>query len=202
MYLYWYDWYYKTEKGESTLPEIATRALRIADGVWIATALLHREYPERPDFTESEIQARFLAEDLPRGKNPGSLPTNINSHCVANYHRSRKKADPSKVQGGAYRILYETRSGFRRLYRPGDDFHPDRAQSRTPSKSIPKKPQIPEQYWELLDWYDHWIEPGSAIIAIDNIEDDPLLRLRGSGRHIWADEHADEYVERLRRDFV
>jgi hypothetical protein len=27
-----------------------------------------------------------------------------------------------------------------------------------------------------------------------------LLRLRGSGRHIWADEHADEYVENLRRE--
>jgi hypothetical protein len=27
---------------------------------------------------------------------------------------------------------------------------------------------------------------------------DPLLRLRGSGRHFWAHEHADEYVARLR----
>ena len=29
-------------------------------------------------------------------------------------------------------------------------------------------------------------------------EDDPLLALRGSGRELWADEHADEYVRRLR----
>jgi hypothetical protein len=180
--------------------EISARPVLIADGVWIATALLHREHPERPDFTESEIRERFLAEDLPRGKNFNSLPTNINSHCVANRPRSRKKSDPAKVQGGAYRILYETRSGFRRLYRPGDDFHPDRAQSRKPSKSIPYKAEIPEKYWELLDWYDGWVKPGSTIVAIDSIEDDPLLRLRGSGREIWADEHADEYVERLRRD--
>jgi hypothetical protein len=27
---------------------------------------------------------------------------------------------------------------------------------------------------------------------------DPLLALRGSGRELWADEHADEYVRRLR----
>jgi len=27
-----------------------------------------------------------------------------------------------------------------------------------------------------------------------NIEDDPLLALRGSGRDLWRDEHADEYV--------
>jgi hypothetical protein len=182
------------------MQDLVTRTMRIADGVWIATALLHREYPERPDFTESEILARFLAEGLPRGKNQSTLPTNINSHCVANRPRSRKRLDPSKVQGGPYRILYETRSGFRRLYRPGDDFHPDRIQSRNPSKCIPKKDQIPEQYWALLDWYSVWVEPGSGIVSIQRFEDDPLLRLRGSGRHIWADEHADEYVERLRRE--
>jgi hypothetical protein len=27
---------------------------------------------------------------------------------------------------------------------------------------------------------------------------DPLLALCGSGRHLWADEHADEYINRLR----
>jgi hypothetical protein len=179
---------------------VSTAVVRMADGVWIATALLHREHPDRPDFTESEIQARFLLEGLPRGKNASSLATNINSHCVANRPRSRKKSDPTKVQGGPYRILYETRSGFRRLFRPGDDFHPDRAQPRKPSKTIPKKAEIPERYRELLEWYETWVKPDSTVIAVDNIEDDPLLRLRGSGRHIWADEHADEYVENLRRE--
>jgi len=29
-------------------------------------------------------------------------------------------------------------------------------------------------------------------------ETDPLLALRGSGKHIWADEHADTYIARLR----
>jgi hypothetical protein len=27
---------------------------------------------------------------------------------------------------------------------------------------------------------------------------DPLLALYGSGKDLWADEHADEYVKRLR----
>lgn len=27
---------------------------------------------------------------------------------------------------------------------------------------------------------------------------DRLLALRGSGRHIWADEHADQFVQNLR----
>ncbi len=33
------------------------------------------------------------------------------------------------------------------------------------------------------------------------IQTDPILALRGLGKHLWADEHADEYVERLRRDW-
>ena len=30
------------------------------------------------------------------------------------------------------------------------------------------------------------------------IENDPLLSSMGSGKKVWADEHADEYVRRLR----
>jgi hypothetical protein len=30
------------------------------------------------------------------------------------------------------------------------------------------------------------------------LEPDPLLSLRGSGKHLWADEHSDDYVRRLR----
>jgi hypothetical protein len=29
-------------------------------------------------------------------------------------------------------------------------------------------------------------------------KNDPLLALRGSGKKLWADEHTDEYVKRLR----
>jgi hypothetical protein len=176
--------------------------VRIADGVWIATALLHREHPDRPDFSESEIQARFIAEGLPRGQHSNSLSAHIHSHCVANYPRSRKRSDPTKLQGGAYRMLYETRSGFRRIFRAGDDTHPDRIQERRASKATPRREEIPAAYHDLLDWYERWIETGNHPVPISNIDDDPLLRLRGSGRHIWADEHADEYVENLRRETV
>jgi hypothetical protein len=31
-----------------------------------------------------------------------------------------------------------------------------------------------------------------------NVKNDPLLSLKGSGRELWRDEHADEYVRRLR----
>ena len=174
--------------------------VKIADGVWIATALLHVEYPDRPDFSETEIQGRFLSEGFYRGKHPASLPTHVNSHCVANYPRSRKRSDPSKLQGGGYRLLYETRSGFRRLFRPGDDVHPDRIQPRRQSKMRPERDQIPQDYHRLLDWYDSWAQNANHPAQVLDIENDPLLRLRGSGRHIWADEHADEYVENLRRE--
>jgi hypothetical protein len=30
------------------------------------------------------------------------------------------------------------------------------------------------------------------------IDDDPLLQLYGSGKDLWVDEHADEYVRGLR----
>ena len=31
------------------------------------------------------------------------------------------------------------------------------------------------------------------------VTSDPLLALYGSGKQLWADEHADEYVARLRK---
>ncbi len=33
------------------------------------------------------------------------------------------------------------------------------------------------------------------------IENDPLLSSKGSGKELWSDEHADEYVRRLREDW-
>jgi hypothetical protein len=32
------------------------------------------------------------------------------------------------------------------------------------------------------------------------VQDDPLLWLAGSGKDLWAEEHADDYIERLRQD--
>jgi hypothetical protein len=33
--------------------------------------------------------------------------------------------------------------------------------------------------------------------TVEKVENDPLLLLRGSGKDLWSDEHADEYVRRL-----
>lgn len=40
--------------------------------------------------------------------------------------------------------------------------------------------------------------PGEPTKETETDEEDPLLALRGSGKHLWADEHADEYDRRLR----
>jgi hypothetical protein len=43
-------------------------------------------------------------------------------------------------------------------------------------------------------WYRDWCATAAASV----VQGDPLLALRGSGRKLWADEHADDYVQRLR----
>jgi hypothetical protein len=128
-----------------------------------------------------------LAEGIERG----TLSAHLDQHCIAN-------VPPSS---GKYRMLYETTpGGSLRLFRPGDLTHPGRVQRRKPSKIVPKREEIPQQYWQLLDWYESWCKETNNQVAPINWEDDPLIRLIGSGKHIWADEHADEYVENLRRE--
>lgn len=45
----------------------------------------------------------------------------------------------------------------------------------------------------LLNWYRNWR-------IWRKLQSDPLLALRGSGKQLWANEHADEYVRRLREN--
>ena len=58
----------------------------------------------------------------------------------------------------------------------------------------PAPSAIPPRYHPLLDWYAREYAPRRGLKP----ESDPLLALRGSGREVWADEHADQYVRRLR----
>jgi hypothetical protein len=59
-------------------------------------------------------------------------------HCVAN-----KAPNP-----GAYRMLFATSQGGRRLFRRGDQAHPARA-----GKITPQAEELPPEYRGLLDWY-------------------------------------------------
>ncbi len=155
-------------------------AIKVADEVWIAAALLHREHRNRTDFTVDEIVERAKRERLAPELRPG-VRVHANLHCVAN-------VPPNP---GRYRMLYSTGKSRRRLFRRGDAYDPARASS----KITPSRHDIPRDYWELLDWYARtYAAPRSASRAHD-----PLLDLRGSGKRLWAGEHADDYVRRLRR---
>ncbi len=181
-------------------PSVSPEIL-VADRIWIATALLHRQYPKQPAFSRDEIRAKLEEEGLLDAAKEGSINAHLKQHCVAN-------VPPSS---GKYRMLIEVTPGRLRLYRPGDWSHPARMQPRKPSKSVPNREEISKSYGPLLDWYATWsaaaqrsssqkLQPGQS--DPNTWADDPLIRLAGSGRQIWADEHADAYVENLRKEIA
>lgn len=150
-------------------------AVSVADEIWVATALLHREHPDRPDFTLSEIVERAQREGVAPEHRPGLRP-HASRHCVANVPRSP----------ASHRLLFETGKSRRRLFKPGDAFHPDRRAGRT----HPAKQDLPERYHALVDWYlTQWD---------DGTETDPLLALRGSWKTMLDGQSADDYVRELR----
>jgi len=153
--------------------------LKVADEVWIATALLHREHPERDDFSIDEIVQRAAKESLTNGNRPG-VYVHVVQHCVAN-----RVPNP-----GRYRMLFETAPGRRRLFRKGDSYHP----AREGAKVTPNRDDMPSGYDELLSWYEDW----SVERAKASSKQDPLLALANLGASPWAEENPDEYIRRLR----
>jgi hypothetical protein len=154
--------------------------IKVADEVWIATALLQRKYPNA-DFAIEEIMQRATEEAGKEPLRPG-VYVHVVQHCVAN-----RPPNP-----GRYRMLFETAPGRRRLFRSGDNYDA----AREGAKIVPAREDIPTEYAALLDWYRDWSQDQDNVE--DKIKNDPLLALRGSGKELWADEHADEYVRRLR----
>jgi hypothetical protein len=161
------------------MPTLSRPKVKVADEVWIAVALLHRENPAQLDFSIDEIVQRAVMEQIAGTVRPG-VYVHVIQHCVAN-----RPPNPAR-----YRMLFETRPGRRRLYRKGDPY----LQAREGSKIIPKPDEIPAGYRDLLTWYRDW----SCAATIASSDSDPILGLAGSGKALWADEHADEYVRRLR----
>ncbi|HLK33005.1 MAG TPA: hypothetical protein VKT29_07935 [Terriglobales bacterium] len=154
--------------------------IKVADEVWLAAALLHREHPEHPDFAVEEIVARARQEGVTGEAIRPGVYVHVVQHCVAN-----RRPNP-----GRYRMLFETAPGRRRLYRPGDAYDPE----REGGKMTPVAEDLPSAYRGLLDWYRDWC----SAAATRSRKSDPLLALRGSGSALWQDEHADDYVRRLR----
>jgi hypothetical protein len=151
--------------------------MKIADEVWIATALLHREQPNREDFTVKQIIARAQKENVTGELRPG-VSVHAYLHCVANL-------PPNSAQD---RMLYATGDNTRRLYREGDETHPKRK-----GKITPEPQAVPARYQYLLDWYrneyaypkqDAWLRG--------------IFEMIGAGKEDFAGVDPDEYVRQLR----
>ena len=155
----------------------ATRVdVLVADEVWIAAALLHREQPDRQDFSVQEIVGRATGENITGSLRPG-VETHVRYHCVAN-----RAPKPARL-----RMLLAT-DGGRRLYRDGDACHAGRT-----GKIVPEPDDIPEKYRYLLDWYrreyasppqDTWLQG--------------IFEMVGAGKDLFAGIDPDEYVRRNR----
>ena len=153
----------------------APTQIRLADEVWLAAALLHREHPERADFTLKEIEARIRQENLSGTGRRGIYP-HLSAHCVAN-------ARPNPAR---YRMLFSTGQSRRRLFRPGDPFDPGRAGG----KILPRRADVPARYHDLIASHE-------AVWASAPTQD-PLLDLARRHRGIWKGVDADRYVRDLR----
>ena len=151
----------------------------VADEVWIATALLHKENPERDAFRVHEIIERVQQENLTGALRRG-VEHHVSYHCVAN-----KKPNP-----GRHRMLYATGPGTRRLFRDGDPYDPGRT-----GKTTPERGSMPVKYEPLLDWYHKVYSPPKEVHWSNR-----LRALAGSGREVWAGIDIDEYVRQLRED--
>jgi hypothetical protein len=154
--------------------------LRVADEVFIAIALLHREHPDRADFEIGEIVDRVAQENLMGELRPG-VRVHATLHCVAN-----RAPNP-----GRYRMLYATSASRRRLLQPGDPQHPERK-----GKIFPDPSGVPMQYHELIEWAKE--RYSSAQPAGGDRWLGGIFELFGLGKEAWQGQDPDAYVRSLR----
>ncbi|MFZ0523674.1 MAG: hypothetical protein WAL95_21780 [Candidatus Acidiferrales bacterium] len=156
--------------------------LTIADQVWVATALLHREHPERADFSKQEIQ-QCAQREYPEGARRPGMSQHISTHCVASNPPS-----PAK-----HRMLTRTGNGRRRLFRSEDKYHPLRAKGN----ATPQREDLPEKYHPLLHWYeteyDRREKPEDAGAKSGGATPETLMKLMGR----ISREDADEMIRAI-----
>ena len=168
--------------------------------VFLATALLHREKPERNDFTIQEIVNRAARENI-TGEMRSGVNVHASQHCVAN-----RAANPAK-----HRMLFATGKHTRRLLLPTDEAHPART-----GKIFPEAGELPERYLPLLEWAKARYESGGG--RTDFRAENPangrvsqsqepksagrwlesLFELEGLGKEHWKGVDPDEFVRQLR----
>lgn len=158
------------------------KLMKIADEVWLATALLHREQPSRQGFEGSEILRRVGKLHAGAQTRPG-VNAHIYLHCVAN----------KKPNSARFRMLYRNPDGTLRLYRNGDDCHPERRKGKT----RPEVDALPSRYREFLEWYSSQFSPA----APEPASQDPILALRGAGKELWRELGGESFIAGLRGDW-
>jgi hypothetical protein len=167
------------------MPSIYVKTgVKVADELFIVAALLTKEHPHRSSFSIPEILRRAEREGLGAHRSDQkSLKQHAYEHAAAN-------VAPGK---GKYRMVFREEDNTIRLLQQGDYVHPERN-----GKEWPDKRDIPEKYWELVEW-------ARERLASKKIEGKPwlhdLLALRGLGKEIWKGVNADEYVAGLRGDW-
>ena len=109
--------------------------IKVADEVWIACILLHKENPNRTSFSDKEIIDRIKQENV-FGKVRIGIQWHVALHCIANV-----PANPNK-----YRMLYKLPDGTKRLFRSSDDYHFTREEGKT----VPQAFDLPEEYRYLI----------------------------------------------------
>src|SRR2546429_4769093 len=152
--------------------------IKVADEVWLATAMLHQRYSERVDFSIEEIMefAGSAKELRLMGPLRPGFYVHVVQHCVAN-----RPPNP-----GRYRMLFETAPGRRRLFRPGDSYDPHREGAKT----SPKPEDLPENWFRgLLAWYGG----GGSSAAGGPLGGETPLCLSVSGKGIFGDGASDAY---------
>ena|ERR1035437_4987042 len=162
--------------------------------VFLATALLHREHPERKDFLIQEIVNRAAKENI-NGEMRSGVNVHASQHCVAN-----RPPNPAK-----HRMLFATGKHTRRLLLPGDEVHPDRT-----GKIFPEAGELPEEYLPLLEWAKARYESSTGAnftgVSLSQAQGpnsagrwlESLFELEGLGKEHWKDIDPDEYVRQLR----
>ena len=183
-------------------PQAALIDVTCAVEVFLATALLHREKPERGDFTIQEIVNRAGKVNI-TGEMRSGVNVHASQHCVAN-----RAPNPAK-----HRMLFATGKHTRRLLLPGDEIHDGRT-----GKIFPEVDNVPEKYLSLLGWAKErykggvYVSNGSgnegvanAASPLEKAETETprrhlqvLLDLRLAGVHLANGEDPDDYVRRLR----
>ena len=176
-----------------------------ATEVFLATALLHQEQPERAEFTIQEIVTRAARENM-AGTLRSGISVHASQHCVAN-----RPPNPAK-----HRMLFATGKHTRRLLLPADTVDPERT-----GKIFPEAGEIPEKYLPLLEWAKQRFEaarkeepmrapsrnprqnsaPHRPVAPAEQTAQgwlEGLLEMEGLGKEYWRGVDPDEFVRKLR----